>query len=104
MSVHFTSGSPETPGQTFNRLKRDWAIQTFLIELGKQQKELIEVFSVFVQNMQVRSGFSVFMPISRWQVNRDLIIHILCGDLLIGHVPKLFVLINRQLIRLIANI
>ena len=55
MSIHFTSSSPGTPGQTFNRLKRDWAIQTFLIDLGKQQKELIEVFSssfsVFVQNM-----------------------------------------------------
>ena len=26
MAIHFTSSSPGTPGQTFNRLKRDWVI------------------------------------------------------------------------------
>ena len=40
-----------------------------------------------------RSGqvFLVWMPISRWQVNRDLKIHILCGVLLISTVPNLCV-------------
>ena len=26
MAIHFTSSSPGTPGQTFNRLKKDWVI------------------------------------------------------------------------------
>ena len=92
MSTHFPSSSPGTPGQTFNRLKRDWDL---FIELGKQQKVLLvhvflSVFCFCAKHVGQVRFFGVFMPISRWQVNRDLIINILCGVLLISHMPKLW--------------
>ena len=93
MSTHFPSSSPGTPGQTFNRLKRDWDL---FIELGKQQKVLLvhvfpSVFCFCAKHVGQVRFFGVFMPISRWQVNRDLKIHILCGVPLISTMPNLCV-------------